>query len=409
MLYFYQAFSKEGKKISGYLDANSIQAVRDNLSKQGLFPIDIQSGTQANTKSFLKIFFQSSITLKDKIFFTKQLAILLKSGVPILQSLDMLSEQADGQLRGIVIELRDNIKEGKSLASGLENYPNNFDNIFVQLVKAGEASGKLDIILDRLTDYLEKREAINKKVSSALRTPLINLAMIVVVLIVLLAFLVPEMTDVFIKQKMQLPLSTRILVTLSNLLIHYYFVLIMLLGSIVTTFVLWGRTASGKLTIDKIILKLPIIGYFAKMQAVVQFSRTLGILLEGGVNFAESLGIVVKVVNNSILIQTLNKAKDSIIKQGKITQYLKETNIFPALAIYLINTGEQSGQLDNMLLTVAKTYEVELSEYSDTLAESINPIMMIIMGAVVGFMVLSILTPISQMTDIANLTSQSLT
>lgn len=395
-LFRYEAFSKDGKKIRGTLDAPTVQAVRDHLTKSGLYPSSITSAQEARPTFFgtIKKLLERPVSIKDKILFTKQLAILLKSGVPLLQALELLTEQFSGKLKSIVIDLKDEIKEGQSLAYGLGKYPKVFENIYVQLVRAGEATGKLETILFRLVDYLERRQEITKKVTSALRYPLIQLAIVAFVVIALLTFVLPNLTQAFATEA--LPTSTRLLMNVSYVLIHYWYLLLIGIMILYGIFSYWRSTESGGYAYDTIKLKLPIIGFFSRMGAIVQFSRTLGMLVESGVNLSEALDIVVNIIDNRILADALNKAREKIIKQGRIADFLKQTGIFPPIAIYLINTGEQSGQLDTMLLTVAQNYEAELTEYSDNLSSLLEPIMIIVMGVVVGFVVLSVIQPIMQ-------------
>lgn len=402
-LYRYQAFSKDGKKTKGTLDAPSQESVREQLARMGLFPIVIEETskeTVAFYARFLK-FFKGRISTKQKILFTKQLAVLLKSGVPLLQALELLIEQFENW-RSILIPLKDGIKEGQSLADGLSKFPRIFDSTYVQLVRAGEATGRLEIILDRLTDYLERRESIVKRVKSAMTYPLIQLGVIVLVVIVLLTVVLPNLAQTFMAQGAELPWTTQTLMALSNALTSYWYIIIGFLIAVIFIIRYWRSTPQGGRVIDNIKLKIPIVGYFSRMGAIVQFSRTLGMLLESGVNLAESLDIVVKIINNRILANALNEARDKIIKEGRIAEYLKQTNIFPPIAIYLINTGEQSGQLDTMLLTVAKNYEDEVAEYADTLSTLLEPIMLLIMAVVVGFIVLSVVQPIINQVQLFN-------
>jgi type II secretory pathway component PulF len=397
-LYSYQALNRTGKQENGTIDATSISHAQELLVRRGLYPISITSSTNTHaSKSWWKQLFIKKVSLKDKILFTKQLAVLLKSGVPLLQSLELLSDQFEGQLQTILITLKDNIKEGKSLADGMNQYKNVFDTIYVQLVRAGEATGKLEIILERLTQFLERREALGKKISGALMLPLIQLSIVFAVVILLLTFVVPQLAGTFAKQGKELPFSTRSLLALSNYITGHYILIIGFIISTLCAFILWKRTTKGAITLDRIKLKLPLIGYFARTGAIVQFCRTLGMLLESGVNLSQALDIVCNIINNKIIATELLAARDNIIKQGKIAQYLKQTGVFPPIAIYLINTGEQSGNLDTMLLTVADNYEVELTELTDGLAEKLNPIMLVVMGVLVGFIVLSIAQPLFEM------------
>lgn len=395
-LYVYQAFSKDGKKITGTIDAPTIQSAKEQLSKQGIYPIAITLSSPEAALPWYKRSFTKNITPKEKILFTKQLSVLLKSGVPLLQALELLTEQFEGSLKTMLVNIKDEVKEGISFADALKKYPKAFDNIYVQLVRAGEASGKLEIILDRLTSYLERRAEIRKRIRSALTGPVIQLIIAVVVVAVLLYFVVPSMAENFAEGGKELPFSTQILLGISAVFTKYLW-LVLLIGILgYLAFRWWKSTSAGAYAFDKFKLKLPFFGYFAKTNAIVQFCYTLGMLLEGGVNLAESLDIVVNIIDNKVLAQELREARDKIIKQGKIAQYLKQTGIFPPIAIYLISTGEQTGQLDTMLLTVAKNYEDDLGEYADSLSARIGPVLLIIMAVVVGFIVISLMLPMIQ-------------
>lgn len=398
-LFSYQAFSKDGKKITGTVDAPSLQAAKEQLSKQGIYPITVTPSSLEAAVPWYKRIFQKKITIKDKILFTKQLAVLLKSGVPLLQALELLIEQFEGNLRSILVQIKDEVKEGASFADALKRYPKVFDNIYVQLVRAGEASGRLETILERLTAFMERRAEISKRVRSALTGPIIQLIMAVLVVSAMMIFVVPTMAENFAESGKELPTPTAILLGISNLFTRYYIVVIILLIVAYVAYRYWKSTPAGARMIDQIKLKLPIIGYFTRTNAIVQFCYTLGMLLEGGVNLAESLDIVVNIIDNRVLADALREARDKIIKQGKIAQYLKQTGIFPPIATYLISTGEQTGQLDKMLLTVAQNYEEELSEYADGLSAKIGPILLIVMAVIVGFIVIALMLPMTRMGD----------
>lgn len=396
-LFKYQAFSKQGITQKGTIDASSPEAAREQLVRSGLYPISIVSVEQKGAeRTLLGRIFARKVTVSDKILFTKQLSILLKSGVPLLQALELLSEQFAGQLASIIIHLKDTIKEGGSLAQGMAEYPKVFDNIYVQLVRAGEASGKLEAILERLVDYIERRQEIVKRVRGALRYPLIQLGVILLVVGALLMFVVPTLTERFVAQGMQLPLPTQILMSISSAITSYWYIILIVVGALYLGFRYWRSTPSGGRIIDTFKLKVPIVKFFARMGTVVQFCRTLGILLESGVNLSESLDIVVNLTDNRVLSDALDQAREKIIKQGRISEFLRESGVFPPIAIYLIKTGEQSGQLDAMLLTVARNYEADMADYADNLSSMVEPIMMLIMGVIVGFVVLSVALPMMQ-------------
>lgn len=392
-LYYYQAFAKDGKKVSGYLDAGSELGVKEQLQRKGMFPTKIERAVGGKQKKWWQRLFERPVAPKELILFTKQLAILLKAGVPLLQAFELLSEQLTGKLQSVAVAIKDELKEGRSLADAMADYPNIFSNIYVQLVRAGEASGKLETILERLEAFLTRQEEISKRVRSAMMMPIIQMVVAVVVVGIMMVFVVPEMAKNFASQKKELPTPTKIVVGISSFMQHYWIILLIVMILCVAGYTYWVSTNSGRRIMDTIKLRLPFIKYFTKTSAVVQFSSTLGMLIESGVNLAESLDIVVKIINNKILADTLNNARENIIKQGRISQYLKETNIFPPIAIYLIKTGEETGKLDTMLLTVAQNYETELAELTDNITAMITPISLVVMAVVVGFIVIAIAVP----------------
>ncbi len=399
-LYAYKAFSSGGAKVAGTVDAASAGMARELLQQKGMYPVSIELATSAYAgDSWWKKLFTPKVTLKEKILFTKQFAILLKSGVPMLQSLDMLADQFQGSLHRIIISLKDTVKEGESLAYGMKQYPQVFENIYVQLVRAGEASGKLELILERLTAYFSRQEEVHKKIKDALFMPMVNLVMIGIAVVGLVVFVVPTFQAMFEGQGAQLPLPTRILAGFSAFLSTYYILIAGVLIAVVIAFKAWRQTPSGSLLIDKLKLKIPVVSQFTRLGAIVQFAKTLGLLIESGVNLSEALSIVANVVDNQVLRNTLEEAREKIIKQGRISQYLKQTGIFPPLAIYLIATGEESGKLDSMLTMVGDIYERDLMDFANTLTDLLNPLIMAIMALVVGFIVIAIALPMFNITS----------
>jgi type II secretory pathway component PulF len=395
-LYSYEAFSKDGKRVHGIIDAPSADALKEQLARQGLFLTKIELSGGTSTGGFFKRLFEGKVTIKDKILFTKQLAVLLKSGVPILQAIELLIEQFEGGTRNMLVRIKDDVKEGTSLADALAKYPKVFENLYVQLVRAGEATGKLDTILERLTMFLERREAITKKVKGAMQQPIIQLVVAILVVAILVVKVVPDMAKNFTETGNALPWPTQFVLSASDFLIGHYILIIGFFISVVAGFKLWKSSSVGGRQYDQIKLKLPILGNLSQMNAVVQFSYTLGLLLEGGVNIAEALDIVVSVIDNKVLASALRVARDNIVKEGKIAEYLKQTKMFPPIAIYLIKTGEETGQLDKMLLTVAENYEKDYVELIDTLTGLISPIMLIGMAGIVGFIVMAVALPMME-------------
>lgn len=398
-LYRYDSYNRSGGKASGTIDAASIAAAKEQLRAQGLMPIVVSEVKGEGSQSFFAGLFEKPVDAKQVILFTKQLAVLLRSAIPLLQAIELLVDQFEGKFRRVLISIKDAIKNGEPLAKELAKHPKIFSNVYIQLVKAGEASGKLEPILERLVSYLEHSEETKKKVTKAMRQPLITLTFAILVVVGLLTVLVPKLTAMFTKMGKELPLPTQILIAVSNFLTNNFTSAAVGLAVSGLIFVYWKSTPKGRYQWDTIMLRFPLTAYFSRTKAVVQFSKTLGMLMESGVNLSEALDIVCNIVENKVLAVKLNKARDNIIKEGKIAKYLSETGIFPKIALYMVGTGEQSGKLGQMLMTVGDDYEVELAELSDGLTEKINPMMTMIMGVLVGFIVVSIFMPMMSMGD----------
>lgn len=398
-LYTYDSFNKQGKKIKGIIDASSKHEAISRLRGQGLMPTKVEEKKLAQQEGWWRALFRKKVDIRTKVIFTKQLCVLLKSGVPLLKALELLTEQFEGDFRFVLINIKDNVKAGEAFADELSKYPKIFPKVYIQLVRAGEASGKLEVILNRLTDYLERTEETKKKIRKALAYPIGMLSFALFIVIIVLTFLVPKIKDMFIDMGAELPGPTEALIVMSDFAINHFVLILIVLILSVSLFSYWKNTPKGKYKLDELILKTPLLSYFSKTKAVVQFTQTLGMLLESEVNLAQALDIVCKIVDNSVLTQKLIEAREGIIKEGKIAAYLKKTGIFPAIASYMISTGEESGQLAQMLLTVGKDYDVQLTEITDSLTSKITPIMTIFMAVIVLFIILAIFLPILGMSD----------
>ena len=400
-LYYYQSFTRAGKQVTGTIDAPSPQGAKELLQGQGLMPTSIEPAGSAQQGFSLSSLFAKKVDEKTVIMFTKQLGVLLRSGVPLLQAFELLTEQFEQPFQGILISIKEGIKGGEAMADQLAQHPNAFSNVYIQLVRAGEASGKLDTILERLVEYMVRASETRKKVKKAMSGPLQQLGMIGAVVVGMLTYLVPRMAEMFSKTGQELPGPTILLMTLSDLMVNYS---LWLLGGIILgtfLFMRWKSTESGRYMLDDWTLKIPMFSYFSTTKAVVQFSQTLGMLLESGVNLSEALDIVCEIVENTVLTQKLKEARDNIIKEGKIARYLKETGLFPSMASYMISTGEESGKLAEMLLSVGRDYDTELIEITESLTEKISPVMTILTAAIVMFIVIAIFMPIMEMGDMA--------
>lgn len=403
-VYIYQALSRKGVKETGQIDAPTSAAARDQIGARGLYVtklelLDTSSAATSGTSLLSSLFFR--VSLKDKIFFTRQLAVLLRSGIPLSDALTLLVDQTDGRLKTISIALRDALREGSSLADALQRYSHVFPRLYIQLVRAAEASGQLEKVLEGLATYLEKQEEVRVAVRGAIRGPLMQLGVILGVAGFLMTVVVPQITQVFAAQKARLPWFSEVVIGIAGFVQRYLIVLLLTPIALLVLYRAVKATTRGAYIIDSIKLKLPIISYFTRVGAMVQFCRTLGMLLEGGVNLSDALDIVCSIVDNKVLVSALQEARENIVKQGRVTEYLRKTGIFSPAALYLINTGEQSGQLDKMLLLVAEYNEKDLTEYAQTLTARLNPFMTVIMGAVLLAIIFAVLVPLFELSNAA--------
>lgn len=398
--FMYQAFSREGKRVSGKIEAKTIQLAKTKLIHEGLYPVFIVIEDTKKKENFLSFLFSSPISLKDKIFFTRQLILLLKSGVSLTESLNLIIYQTPAYMKSTIEAIRDDVREGESFAKALSYFPKSFPRLYIKLVEAGEASGQMEKVLHRLVIFLEDEDAFNKVVSQALQGPIIQLTMVFVVALALLTIIVPKLIDVFKSMgQEELPLLTTIVINISNFIVKRYIVLFLILGAIIALYSLWAQSSFGRYCIDTIKLRIPVIRYFTRVASVIQFSQTLGLLLESGVNISEALGIVVQIVDNQVLVSMLEKAKENILKEGKVAGYLKKTNLFSLVDLHLIEVGEQSGSLDVMLVQIGKYNQDDLQQYSFQLTSILNPLATLLLAIVVGTILIAVMGPIITMSN----------
>lgn len=398
--FFYKALDRSGKTVSGQFNAVGQAEVIEMLKARALMPILIKNETKS---SFNLSFLKRGISLKELAIFTRQLKVLLSASVPIDDAISLLVEQASGEFKKALIDIKESLREGKSLATSMERYPNIFSNVYVYLVRAGEASGRLEQVLGRLTESLERSDMVQNKISDAMKSPIFMLIMIFSVFLLATTFIIPAIAGTLKDLGGRMPGLTLFMLGISGIILNYWYLILSGFGIVVGSFLAWKRSSSGSLQFDKLILKIPMVSRFSKIRAVVQFSQTLGMLLEAGVNFSEALDLVSKVVANKVLSMTLVEARSNIIREGKIAKHLEKTGMFPPIAFYMIKVGEESGNLESMLLQVGKDYEEELMRTTDGLVSTINPIMTILIAAVVLIVILSIFLPIMEMNNLSQL------
>ena len=398
----YNAISTTGKKLKGNVDAENIRIARQKLKSQGIYVTDIKEGLENNVSKKGEINFgKDKISLKDLSIITSQLTTLIIAGLPLVNALQALTEQTESRnIKRILTDVRESVEEGNAFHKSLANFPKAFPKLYVNMIESGEASGKLDSILENLSKYLEGQLALRRQVTSSLFYPTLMFAFCTLVVIGLLAFVVPSIVEIFEKQGGTLPLPTRIVVGVSDIIIHYWWVFIIGIVGIFTSIKKYAQTEKGKFNIDLLLIKLPLIGKLYTKVATARIASTIGTLFSGGVQLLSCLDIGKNIVNNVHFRSSLEQARDGVEKGKSLSSELSKSGLFPPLLSHMIAVGEKSGQLEQMLTRAAKAYEDEVKNTLAAITSLIEPLMIIGLGGIVVSIVISILMPMVGMIDL---------
>jgi general secretion pathway protein F len=402
-VYEYRALNASGRSIKGIVDADSSRAARLKLRRSGIYPIELheEADAQSEKRDFDVLRFLRRIKLQEVAIMVRQLSTLLSAGLPLVESLTAVIEQVPNPaLKKIGTQVRERVNEGSSLADAFAQHPRIFSPLFVNMTRAGERSGALEIVLERLADFTENQVAFRHKISAAMVYPILMTFVGIGVLGFLLGYVIPTVTQIFEDLKQGLPLPTLILMTMSDGLRRFWWVGVVVVALILLGIDRYSRTEGGRLVLDRIKLKAPIFGALALKIAIARFTRTLAILLKSGVPVLTSMDIVKNVVNNRVLMQVIEDARDNIREGQDIAPPLRRSQLFPPLATHMIAVGEKSGKLEDMLLRVADAFETDVETTVQGLTALIEPLMILLMGSIIGFIALSILLPIFQINQI---------
>lgn len=401
-IYEYKGLTTAGKTVKGIEDAESQAALRSMLQSKGIFVTEVYEGKGARASGedrdidFKKM--TQFVTLRDIAIITRQLATLLRAGIPLVEALTALSDQAEkDELKRVLSDVRRRVNEGSSLANALRQHPKHFSDLYVNMVKAGESAGNLDAVLQRLTEFVEAQIDLRSKVIGAMIYPIIMLFVGVVIMTLLFTFVIPKITRIFKDQDATLPLLTRFLIGTSDLFTNWWFILFPAIGLAIWGFFRWKGSEQGKPIWDRFILKVPFVGSLVRMIAIARFSRTLGTLLASGVPLLQALSIVKDILGNSRLIEVIEDARVNIREGDSIAQPLKRSGEFPPLVTHMINIGERSGQLEDMLENIAISYNQQVDVRIAALTTVLEPIMIVFMGIGAAVVVFGIMLPILQM------------
>ncbi|MBK7644017.1 MAG: type II secretion system F family protein [Planctomycetes bacterium] len=418
-IFEYKAYAPGGAVQSGVIDADTSREARTRLRRENLLVKEIKelhgkaagatkgqkggpSRLQALMKARQRASGPSARNLDVLTASTRQMGTLLGAGIPLAETLKAMIEQAESRtVETMFREIRERINQGASLAESLSEHPYMFSELYVNMVRAGEATGNVDVVLRRLADYLQGQRTLRRKVVSALTYPALMIGIGMIVVSILMAVVVPKITTMLTDMNQTLPTPTRILIMVSDLFKNWWWAGFLSIAALSTIFErIYNRSDKGRLWIDRTMLRLPVIGDLLRKQAVSRFTRTLSTLLQSGVPAVQSLEITKTVVGNRVIADATDTIRQRILEGTDIATPLKATGVFPAVVGYMVNVGEQSGELEQMLDRIASAYDEEIDISTERLTSVLEPIMIVFLAVIVGYIVISIVLPILQIGQI---------
>ncbi len=415
-VFSYKGVGPAGKDVSGIQDADTAKSLRTMLRREGIFLTEFKeakAGKAAEDEEAGKglsrevELFGTGISKRQVAMFTRQLAVLLRSGIPLAEGLATLTEQSGlgkrrtaDKLQRVLADLRRQVNEGTALADALANHPRVFHDLFINMVRSGEAAGNLEEVLDRLADFMERELELSSKVVGTLLYPVIMIVVSIGILAILMTVVVPKITQIFADMERALPWNTQLLITISHYTGTYWYLFLGGGALSVSLFLIWKRSPGGRPKWDKIKIVVPLFGVVMRYLAVSRFSRTLGTMLQAGVPLLRSLDISKHVLNNLELVKVIDQAQVGIREGESIASQLKKSPHFEPMVIHMVAVGERTGQLPEMLRNVAETYEKQVESRLSKITTILEPVMILVLGGTVGFVIFSIIVPILQMNEV---------
>jgi len=389
----YTARTLTGELQSGSLDLATENDVIAQLRKNRMIVVKVQQAPKQ-----LKLNWGGGVTTRDIVIFTRQFATMINSGLPLVQALDILAEQSENKgLKDVTKQVVYDVESGHTLADALRKHPKAFTELYVNMVAAGEAGGILDTILLRLATFMEKNDALVRKVKGAMIYPAVIFTVAGLAIVILLIFVIPVFQEMFAGIGQALPLPTRIVIGASNFLKGYWWALILGIGGTFFAIRKYYATPHGKLNIDRFLLHVPVLGDLIRKSAVSRFTRTLGTLISSGVSILEGLEITAKTAGNRVIHDAVMESRASIAGGETIAAPLQKSKVFPPMVISMIAVGEQTGGLDEMLTKIADFYDEEVDAAVEALLALMEPVMIVVLGVVVGGMIVAMYLPIFNM------------
>ncbi|MBI2336866.1 MAG: type II secretion system inner membrane protein GspF [Deltaproteobacteria bacterium] len=401
-VFAYKGINRSGKSVSGTIDAENLKSARSKLRKLDIFPTTLNAGEASSSLRHTAIsqYFQR-VSVAEIANMTRQLSTLIGANVPLVDSLAALVEQIENpKLRNALSGIKEKVVEGAKLSDSMRAYPKFFGDLYISMISAGEASGALDLVLKRLADFTEAQAHLKSKVIGAVTYPVVMAVVAIGLMFFLMVGVVPKIVKIFTTNKVALPTITNLLVKFSTFLQSYWWLALLLLAILIFVALKYKAKPKGKYQFDKLSLKLPIFGELFKMIALSRFSRTLSTLLSSGVPLVKALDIVKNVVANAVLTEVIENTKVAVKEGEPIASSLGKSEYFPPLVVRMIAIGEKTGQLEPMLERVADAYDTQVETRVSTLTTLLEPLIILTMGGIVAFIVLSILLPILKLNQL---------
>lgn len=399
----YKGLNREGKSIKGTVESDTVKNARLRLKRDGVYIVDIKDKKAITAKkSASSITIGSGVNVQDLSLMTRQLATLIKSQIPLVDALAALVDQIDNvTLKSAVSDIRQMVTEGTSLYKALGKYPKIFSKIYITMCEAGETSGTLDIILIRLAEFTESQNNLRNRVRGAMMYPLIMAFFGLAVMVVLFVVVIPKVTQIFEDLNQALPWYTELLIAISKFVADYWLAMVIGAFGLLIFFFRWKSSDVGQMKWDGFVLKLPVVGRLARMIVVSRFAKTLSTLLAGGVPMLNAFDIVKNVVDNRVFEKIIADARDNVSEGESVAVPLKKSGEFPPIVTHMISIGEKTGELENMLTQVSEAYDFQVNVAVGSLTSLMEPVMLIFMGLIVGFIVFAIMVPILEMSNMA--------
>lgn len=386
----YKAMKNDGTKTTGEYEANSRDDVMEMITSNGYYPLKVEEVIESAT-----ININRKIKVKEISIFCRQMYTMLDAGVPLINALNLMSTQVTNKhLVEIVKELEEDVRKGEMLSNSMRKFPEAFPTLLTSMVESGEASGNLDEMFLRMSTHFEKENKINNKVKAAMIYPIILALVGVAALIVVMVFVMPTFVSLFESSGSELPAATRLLIGISSFMSNHYLMVIGILIAIIAGIIVYSKTESGIYFFAKLKITFPLIKDLNRKMIVSRFTRTLSTLLASGVSLVESLPIVSAVLNNVIAEDEVLKIRERVVKGEGLSTPIEDCELFPPMLSSMVRIGEESGALDDMLNKTADFYDEEVEQAIQTLTSMLEPIMIIIMGLVIGFMVIALMLPL---------------